>query len=223
MPLGDFAMRSSAVTGSAAIGWMTGALMVFMLARLAWLSRSNSVRSIAFAAYLALVGCAAIVGYSMTCSYTLPVVRYFHLALLLPIGAFAAFMVSEPSLGLRRMAVVVFVLWGSANFVDNLRVIRSAYSNPLPDPHRELTDFLLSHQVRYARANYWDAYVIDFLSRERVTVGSWGPARIPEYEDRVDEHRGAMVNIERAPCEGQLRVSGWCIQMPIGGADPSAR
>ena len=159
----------------------------------------------------------------MTCSYTFPVVRYFHLALLLPIGCFAAFMVWESSTRLRTAAIVVFVLWGTANFVDNLRVIRSAYANPVPDPHRELTEFLLSHQIRYARANYWDAYVIDFLSRERITVGSWGPARIPEYEDRVDEHRDAMVNIERTPCEGQLRVADWCIQLPVSGPGQGAR
>jgi hypothetical protein len=223
MPLDNYAMRSSAVTGSAVVGWVTGALMVVMLARLAWLSRSNSVRSIAFAVYLALVGVATIVGYSMGCFYAFPVVRYFHLALLLPIGCFAAFMVWEPSTRLRTVAVVVFVLWGTANFVDNLRVIRSAYANPFPDPHRELTEFLLSHQIRYARANYWDAYVIDFLSRERVTVGSSGPARIPEYEDRVDEHRDAMVNIERAPCEGPLRVAGWCIHLPASGPGQGAR
>ena len=223
MPLGNYALRSSAVTGSAVVGWMTGALMLVMVARLAWLSRSSSVRSIAFAAYLALVGCATIVGYSMTCSYTFPVVRYFHLALLLPIGCFAAFMVWESSTRLRTAAIVVFVLWGTANFIDNLRVIRSAYANPVPDPHRELTEFLLSHQIRYARANYWDAYVIDFLSRERITVGSWGPARIPEYEDRVDEHRDAMVNIERTPCEGQLRVADWCIQLPVSGPGQGAR
>ena len=52
--------------------------------------------------------------------------------------------------------------------------------NPQPDPHGELTEFLLSHQIRYARASYWDSYIVDFLSRERVIVASNGPVRIPE-------------------------------------------
>ena len=109
---------------------------------------------------------------------------------------------------------MVFVLWGTANLVDNLRVIRDAYVNPQPNPHAELTEFLLTHQIRYARADYWDAYVVDFLSRERVIVGSFGPARIPDYERRVDEHRDAAVLIERMPCEGQVRVAQWCIPAP---------
>ena len=54
--------------------------------------------------------------------YAYPVVRYFNLALLLPIGCFAAFMAWEPSARLRTAAIVVFVLWGAANLVDNVRV-----------------------------------------------------------------------------------------------------
>ena len=87
-------------------------------------------------------------------------------------------------------------------------------SNPQPDPHQELTDYLLSQRIRYARADYWDAYIVDFLSRERVIVGSFGPVRIPDYEDRVNEHQDAAVTIERQPCEGP-QVAAWCVQMPV--------
>ncbi len=193
---------------------MGGALLL-MLVRLAWLSRlKRREPSIAFAVYLALVGCCALAAYTLTCAFAYPIVRYFSLGLLLPIGAFAAFVAWEPSARLRTAAIVVFVLWGTANLVDNVRVIRDAYVNPQPNPHAELTEFLLAHQIRYARADYWDAYVVDFLSRERVIVASNGPARIPDYERRVDEHRDAAVLIERMPCEGQMRVAQWCIQLP---------
>src|SRR5262249_47272449 len=151
------------------------------------------------------------------CSITLnfrPIVRYLNLALLIPVGCFAMFAALEPSPRLRRAVIVVFVLWGAANLIDSARVIREAAVNPQPDPHRELTDFLLDHQIKYARANYWDAYVVDFLSRERVIVGSYGPARIPDYERRVDENQPTAVNIERLPCVGQLHVAAWCIQLP---------
>ncbi len=224
MPLDHYAMRSSAVTGSPVVGWIAAGTMLVMLARFAWLWRlRRSESSIDFAVYLALVGCCTLVGYGLTCSFAYPVFRYFNLAILLPIGCFAAFVAREPSARLRSAVIVIFVLWGTANFVDNVRVIREAYVNPQPDPHRELTDFLLGHQIRYARANYWDAYVVDFLSRERVIVGSWGPSRIPEYEDRVDEHRDATVNIERQPCEGPLQVAGWCIQLPTNRPGEGAR
>ena len=109
---------------------------------------------------------------------------------------------------------MIFVLSASANLADNVRVIREAYINPQPNPHRELTDFLISHQIRHARANYWDAYVVDFLSGERVIVGSDGPTRIPEYERRVDANRETAVRIERMPCDGWMQVAAWCIQLP---------
>jgi very-short-patch-repair endonuclease len=117
----------------------------------------------------------------------------------------------------------VFVLWGSANLLDNARVIREASVNPEPDPHRELTEFLLSRQIRYARANYWDAYVVDFLSAERVIVASFGPARIPEYERDVNANRDAAVHIERMPCEGWTEVARWCIQLPVRLPDEGPR
>jgi len=224
MSLNSSAMRSSAVVGSTTVGWIAGGAMLLMLVRLAWLWRlRRRESSIGFAVYLALVGCCALAGYGLTCSFSYPVIRFFNLAILLPIGCFAAFMAWEPSMRLRRAVIVTFVLWGTANFVDNVRVIREAYVNPQPNPHRELTEFLLSHRIRYARANYWDAYVVDFLSRERVIVGSYGPTRIPEYERRVDEHSEAVVNIRRMPCEGQMHVAVWCIQLPPNRPGGGAR
>lgn len=215
MPLDHYAMRSSAVVGSAIMGWTVGGVLLLMLVRLAWLWRSGrGGPAIGFAVYLALVGCCAIAAYALTCAYAYPVVRYFTLGVFLPIGCFAAFMAWEPSRPLRGAAILVFALWGAANLVDNVRVFREALINPQPDPHAELTEFLLGHQIRYARASYWDSYIVDFLSRERVIVASSGPVRIPEYERLVDEYSDSAVLIERMPCEGQLRVAAWCIQLP---------
>lgn len=224
MPLDHYAIRSSAIVGSAIIGWTAGGAVLLMLVRLAWLWRLRGREpSIGFAVYLALVGFCALAAYTLTCRYDYPVIRYFTLAVLLPTGCFAAFMAWEPLARLRRAVIVVFVLWGTANLVDNVRVIREAYVNPQSDPHAELTEFLLSHQIRYARASYWDAYVVDFLSRERVIVASSGPVRIPEYQRRVDEHSDAAVNIERMPCEGQMHVAAWCIQLPANRPGEGAR
>jgi hypothetical protein len=224
MPLDHYAMRSSAVAGSPIVGWIGAGTMLLMLGRLAWLWRfRRSESSIGFAVYLALVGCATLVGYGLTCAFVYPISRYFNLAILLPIGCFAAFMAWEPSARLRNAVIVVFVLWGAVNLVDNVRTIREAYVNPHPDPHGELTEFLLSRRIRYARANYWDAYVVDFLSRERVIVGSFGPVRIRDYEHRVDQFQDAAVTIERQPCEGQLRVAAWCVQIPVDRPGDGAR
>jgi hypothetical protein len=224
MPLDHYGMRSSGVVGSAIIEWMAGGATLLMLIRLAWLWKlRRGGSSIAFAVYLALVGCCTLAAYSITCAYAYPVVRYFNLGLLLPIGCFAAFVAREPSARLSRAVTVVFVLWGAANLVDTVEVIREAALNPQANPHVELTEFLASHQIRYARADYWDAYVVDFLSRERIIVSSYGVTRIPEYQQRVDEHSDAAVHIERMPCEGQMHVAVWCIQLPTNRRGEGAR
>jgi hypothetical protein len=143
-----------------------------------------------------------------------PIIRYLNLALLLPVGCYAVFMALERSRRLRAAVTAAFVMWAAANLADNVRQIRAAAVAPLPNPHRDLTNFLLSHQFRYARANYWDAYVVAFMSNERVIVSSFGPTRIPEYERLVDENRDTAVHIERQPCQGWTEVAAWCVQLP---------
>jgi hypothetical protein len=143
-----------------------------------------------------------------------PVLRYLHLALLFPVGIFTMFVAREPSKLLKAAACGVFVLWAVANLVDNVRVLADTIRHPQPAPHRELADFLVDHHVRYARAMYWDAYMVDFLSNERVIVASTDSVRIPEYQQRVEAQAANAAEIVRAPCDGDLRVSEWCIRLP---------
>jgi hypothetical protein len=217
MPLNTYGLRSSAVVGWAALGWLAGATLVGMLVRLAWRWRSGRAGDVRWGMYLATIGAIALAAYTVTCSLSIgahPTVRYINLAVLVPIGVFAMLMAREPSRIVRSAAIAAFVLWGAVNLVDNVRVIREAAVHPAADPHRQLTDFLLGHQIRYARASYWDAYVVDFLSNERVIVGSFIPTRIPEYERLVEENRATAVQVVRKPCEGWTTIGAWCIQLP---------
>jgi hypothetical protein len=77
-----------------------------------------------------------------------------------------------------------------------------------------LGDYLVNHRIRYARAIYWDAYVLDFLTRERVIAASVDVIRIDDYQRQVDEHAANAVLLERLPCEGGVRVASWCVKGP---------
>ena len=114
----------------------------------------------------------------------------------------------------RAIVAGAFVIWAAANFVDNVRLIRLAAVEPPLDERRALTDYLIDHHIRYARAIYWDAYMIDFLSRERVITSSIDTIRIPEYQKEVDDHGDAAVVLERVPCEGPVKVGAWCVGQP---------
>ena len=107
-----------------------------------------------------------------------------------------------------------FVAWGTVNILDTWKLARAYRNEPPAGKFRELADYLLAHDIRYARAGYWDAYIIDFLTRERVIVASTGKVRVMEYQQRVDDHLNEAVQIDRFPCTGGVRVEAWCITGP---------
>jgi hypothetical protein len=182
-----------------------------------WVRERRIDREDEFAVYLAVIGVSAAVAYPLSCNVIPgqpPLLRYLLFGLLLPIGCCGAFMRRERSVALKNALAGVFVLWAAFNLFDNARLIRAAVIEPPSNEHRELADYLVSHQIRYGRAVYWDAYVVDFLSRERVIVSSVDLIRIPEYQERVDEHALSAVSLARLPCAGGERVASWCVQPP---------
>jgi hypothetical protein len=198
---------------------MIAAAIALMLVRvgwaLPWSKRSNIPGNQAFGWYLGCIGLLTACAYPLSCNVIpggAPLLRYLLLGLLLPIGCFAAFIGNEPSPTLRAVVAGVFVVWAAANLVDNVRLIRTTVANPPLNERRALTNYLLDHQIRYAQAIYWDAYVLDFLSRERVTVASVDVIRIPEYQRMVEAHSSLTYNLARLPCEGGEKVASWCVQ-----------
>jgi hypothetical protein len=215
----DFRMNTGLNAGSTAVGWMVAVALGGMLVRLAWMwsTRPRFDSADAFFVYLALIGVFTAAAYPLSCNIIPgqpPLLRYLLLGLLLPVGCFGAFMRRETSRALRIIVPVVFILWGTANLVDNIRLIRASVQEPPSNEHGVIADYLVRHQILYARAIYWDAYAIDFLARERVIVSSVDVIRIPAYQRLVDEHNSSAYNLPRVPCTGGPQVASWCVQPP---------
>jgi hypothetical protein len=215
----DFRMNTAVTAGSTTIGWMIAIVLVGMIARVAWAwSKGPRLDSVdAFFVYLALIGVFTACAYPLSCNIIPgqpPLLRYILLALLLPIGCFGAFMRRETSRALRTVVPVVFALWACANVADNVRLVRASVSEPPSNEHGVIADYLVRHQILYARAIYWDAYAIDFLARERVIVASVDVIRIPAYQRVVDNHSSSAYNLPRIPCTGGPQVASWCVQPP---------
>ncbi len=215
--LAGFRMDTDLISGSRIAGWIAAATMTLMAVRL--IAASTRARGFAkpvgFAAYLGLVGLFAACAYPLSCNTGAggpPLLRYLLLILFLPIGIAAAFFARESSIAVRRAAAAGMVLWAASNVVDNAQLIRSTIATPPLNERRVLSDYLVAHRIRYARAIYWDAYVVDFLSRERVVTASLDLIRIPEYQEDVDRHADAAVTLVRLPCEGGEHVASWCVQ-----------
>jgi hypothetical protein len=73
-----------------------------------------------------------------------------------------------------------------------------------------LASYLERQGVRYARADYWDAQVVTFLTEERVIVASETHWRISSYQDEVRIHAAEALAIRHGPCQtsGHEAVAG---------------
>jgi hypothetical protein len=217
IPLQQIRMNTPLVTGYTPLGWLVGAALFVMAARVATVRRQepDAGPGASFGAYLAWVGFFTACVYPLSCNVipgAPPILRYLLLALLLPVGLGAVFFRREPSAGLRAALAGVFVAWAAVNLFEQVRLIRATVASPPANEYRILTDYLIAHRIRYARATYWDAYVVDFLSRERVIVASLDVFRIEDYQRQVEEHAAGAVLLERFPCEGGDRVASWCVK-----------
>lgn len=227
-PLEYYGVNSRLSAGSSFLGWFLVAAGVLVTARLVPLLRRARFADVSFLAYMALVGVQAIVVYPFACEI-IPgypgIVRYTFLALFIPVAMAAAYLKYETIPALRAAALGILIVWGATNFAGTLRLIHEYRTTPPENKSREFADYLVAQGVRYARASYWDAYVLDFFSRERATIGSEGKFRIKEYENGVDSHRPVAWRIVRAPCpalQGQvgqgvqvIQYKGhWCLVPP---------
>jgi hypothetical protein len=140
-----------------------------------------------------------------------PVLRYALFAPLLAVAVLAAHLFRETSTRWRLAVAACVAVWAAGNVTDNARLAVHLDRNPPPKPHRQMADYLVARGVKYARATYWDAYVITFFSRERVIVASTTTSRISAYQSEVEAHASEAVTLQRLPCEGGRRVAAWCV------------
>ena len=207
--------------GSAAAGILLAAVLVFALARSVWLSRDSRYQLTPswrrFGIYLAALAVFNVLIYGLNGGIGVsdpPVLRYSLLAPLAVIAILATYFIREPSHRWRSAIALAIAFYGAGIVVDNARLVQRMEASPPPRPHRVMADYLVSRGIRYARAGYWDAYFITFLSQERVIVASTTTVRITSYQAQVDAHAPEAVTLQRMPCDGGTRIAAWCVIPP---------
>jgi hypothetical protein len=75
---------------------------------------------------------------------------------------------------------------------------------------RAVADALVGDGVTTARAGYWAAYELTFLTGERVRVASTDFVRITEYQ-RLAERAGAVPVVTDRPCEAGRPIGRWFV------------
>ena len=166
-----------------------------------------AMKEVGFAAYLLLVGVASMAVYwTIACEpISHNTIRYDMLGLLAVVGFAAAFFRLEQGVAWRRAALVAVAMWAAVSGFSHARLLEEYLLHPPPNDAREAAKVLLADGVTHARANYWVAYRLTFLTGERLVVASEGPVRIRQYQDA----KGVPETyVTEYACEGGTRLAG---------------
>jgi hypothetical protein len=198
-----------------------GALLVVLTARaglLSWRSlkterqtADGAAGGVGFGVYLVLIGVQSGVAWAVSrCDSLHPLtLRYALLMVLAPIGVLALHLALEPHRLWRGLTMGVALLLFVVSLRAHVDLVRFYTSDPGPSEYRLLADELVARGIRHVKADYWAAYMISFLSDEKVIATATDHMRIVEYDLEVASHEDRAVLISREPCEGAERFRHW--------------
>ena len=164
-------------------------------------------------AYLVTVALLSVLGYLVgRCG----LIDFFTMRyeLLSPLGAAglaAAYLRAERS----RPLAAIWTTAAAAVFALSLgahaRLIHEYATHPPTPLKADLIRALEARGVRYAYADYWTAYYVTFMTRERIVVASDAIVKVRTHNRLVDAHRAEAIRIARRPCPGgtQLTPAFW--------------
>ncbi|MCC7010323.1 MAG: hypothetical protein IT184_16060 [Acidobacteria bacterium] len=171
-----------------------------------------------FPGFLVLVGVQAALVYALaSCGVQRQMyIRYDLLTLFVASGATAWLLTTLRQAVGRRVVIAAVLAWTFAAAWDTARVLHEYLVRTPPNPVRELITHLERRGLRLGHAPYEIAYMVTFMSREQVVLGSTDIVRINEYQDRVHSSKTPVVYVRRAPCEltapAATELDGWCIE-----------
>jgi hypothetical protein len=209
--LSDFGIESTTTQGLAGSAFLLvpagGIPVVRIGARLAadrrWLPQYD------VCAYLTLVASLSVTGYvagrcGVVNFYTM---RYELLSVAGVAGLAAWYLVIERSRRVRAawMAIASLVLCISA--AAHVRFIAEYLIGPPVPAKQLLIEQLDARSVRYGYADFWVAYYVTFMTRERVQLAATDAIRIRSYNRIVDAHRSEATLVSRHPCAGGTQVT----------------
>ena len=188
------------------MSWLLVVVMLAAAVRLVLLARSS--KHAPFAWFVLGVGILATVMFALTHPVNHEYARYGLLALFIPVGLSGALLALEPHPLIRRLWVAAAIAWALITSLDTARLY-TRYAGAPPSDYRILASALLGRDVRTASAPYWTAYVVTFMTGERVKIASTDFVRIEQYQ-RLAAENPSTVFISEQPCAGD-HVARWYV------------
>ncbi len=213
-PLTDFGIESTTTQGLRGGAWLLLPAIGIPVARMTLARSSRSAPGTStFCVYLVLVAGISIVGYLVgRCGvidfYTM---RYELLSVLGACGLAGWYSGREQSAVLRAVWGTSCALIFAISIWSHTRLVAEYVMRPPVPAKQDLIAALEARHVRYAYADYWTAYYVTFMTRERIVVASTDVVKVRTHNREVDAHRGEAIRIARRPCDGgeQLTPAFW--------------
>lgn len=210
-PMLDFGVRSllPVVPLGLPTFWPVLAIIFALaLGRVAWIAFRDRAPiwqgPAAVATFLLLIGLQSGIVYAVArCGVLEPgTSRYALLMVYAGVGTVALYFIYEKQKLLRGAMVAVILAWTTISAASHLSLLDEYLNHQPGSPHRALATYLVDHNVRYARGDYWTAYATTFLSGEKVIVASTDTVRINSYQAEVAQHDREAMTLQRQPCSG---------------------
>jgi hypothetical protein len=156
-----------------------------------------------FCGYLVVVAALSLAGYLVgRCGaidfYTM---RYELLSILGAAGLAGWYMRVERSRSLSTTWMVACAGIFAISLTAHGRLLAEYVTRHQPVPLKEdLIRALEARNVRYGYADYWTAYYVTFLTRERIILASDEVVKVRTHNRLVDAHRDEAIRIARRPC-----------------------
>ena len=205
-PLTDFGIESTATQGARGAAWLLVPVFGIPIASLLFGrgAQRDPASPSTVCVYLVVVAGLSLTGYlvgrcGLIDMYTM---RYELLSPLGAAGLAAAFLRRTRQRALAgawaACAAAVFFL----SVRSHARLIAEYVSQPPVPAKMELVHALEARDVRYAYADYWTAYYVTFMTRERIIVAADAVVKVRAHNRLVDAHRSEAIRISRTRCAG---------------------
>ena len=213
--LTDFGIESGVSQGLGGSAWLLLPVLALpLLRRLGAPVYRPDPGAREFACYLMVVSGLSVIGYLVgRCGVVdFHTMRYELLSVPGAVGLAAWYLDRERS----RPLAVTWAACGAAilliSAAGHARLIVEYATQPPVAMKQDLIRALDARGIRYAYADYWTAYYVSFMTRERIVVSATEIPRVKSYERLVETHRDEAVLISRRPCTAageQLTPAFW--------------
>jgi hypothetical protein len=214
MPLAEAAVQTRVTQGLDGAWPVFAVVLLIALARLAWHWRAvwshRHSPSMQLGVFLVLVGVQSVVVYALSRCGPIAVLtlRYALLGMFLPTGLALATWVTEPRAALRQVLGTSLVALAALNAWPHAQLWREQLTRPSLPNRAQLGAALEGRGIHYARSDYWTAYYVAFMTRERVVVGADNFPRIDVYERLLATHEDEVVRVTTRRCHDPASAPG---------------